>query len=321
MNCTVCGTPDAASAGSYEPYLDYSCEVFDCESCGCRFVERDADIYEKLHQSEGTGYASHSSFADEVAGHFEGGDHAAIRDQLSKLPKNEFVISAIDAELGNTGRLLEIGCSRGYLTSYFIARGYDILGVDVSETAVAEAGELFGDHFCVPDSDRIKNGRPYDAIFHVGTIGCVEDPVGMTRDFLGLLRPGGILVFNAPNAELCRKLKTPWVPGTAPPDLVTLFTNSFWENQFKEMAETDVRVVKASPVESLRYFAKRLLAKPILAPPRTRLLETGGTAQASSPKRGGARGRQIAPILQRLHLLPRYPAEFGLHVTMRKLGG
>ena len=46
---------------------------------------------------------------------------------------------------------------------------------------------------------RIRAEAPYDFIYHVGMIGCVSDPVKLTRELLALLKPGGILLFNAPN--------------------------------------------------------------------------------------------------------------------------
>ena len=63
-----------------------------------------------------------------------------------KSSKYRFIIEAIEREPADA-RMLEIGSSRGHLSSYFILSGQRITGVDVSTKAVAAARAAFGDHF------------------------------------------------------------------------------------------------------------------------------------------------------------------------------
>src|SRR5439155_19989129 len=129
---------------------------------------------------------------------FDRGDLAGLRAELSQGSKYRFIIEQIDREPADA-RILEIGSSRGHLTSYFILAGRKITGLDISQQAVAAASAAFGAHFLEVGEPRVNVQAPYDVIFHVGTIGCVADPLGMTMQFLDLLRPGGRLLFNAPN--------------------------------------------------------------------------------------------------------------------------
>src|SRR5437660_518436 len=82
------------------------------------------------------------------------------------------------------------------------------------------------------DDDRAMDAMaPYDVVYHVGTIGCVADPLGMTKRLLGLLKPGGRLLFNVPNRDGCYLRGQLWIDAAPPPDVVTLFPSGFWRRQ------------------------------------------------------------------------------------------
>ncbi len=85
-------------------------------------------------------------------------DIGELKKHLSRTSKYKFVIDAVDKHLP-TSHLLEIGCSRGHLTSYFIASGYKVIGSDVSPQAVSDAKGAFGDFFVTANSPRIQAGR------------------------------------------------------------------------------------------------------------------------------------------------------------------
>src|SRR5262249_38837873 len=144
-------------------------------------------------------------------------------------------------------KLLEIGCSRGYLTSYFILAGYSITGVDVSPTAIQSAKDVFGDHFVLSGDASIAQNAPYDVIYHVGTIGCVSDPVAMTNGLTRLLKPGGKLLFNSPNVQGCWLDGQLWVDSAPPPDVVSLFSPGFWTKHFGDVADVRETIEFLSP--------------------------------------------------------------------------
>lgn len=205
----------------------YAWDVFHCKACGCQFTKHDTEIYDIMHKTSAISYYSdYRSIAAQCQSHFKRKDLAALRETLDTWSKYRFIIDRI-ARTPSDARLLEIGSSRGYLTSYSILDGRPILGVDVSREAVEEARALFGDHFAVSSDPRIAAGAPYDVIYHVGMIGCVADPLGLTHDLLKLLRPGGILIFNTPNRDALHLKRQLWFDSAPPPDLVTLFPPGF----------------------------------------------------------------------------------------------
>jgi len=175
MICRVCGSARTKKAGTVEYYLERPSEIYDCEECGCRFTEHFDQTYEDYHANANSGYGVYRDLADHMKELFDRRDPAELRKHLFFLTKYKFIIEAVE-KCDKRARILEIGCSRGYLTSYFILAGYDIIGADVSRSAVAGANASFGPHFFEASSPEVANRAPYDIIYHTGTIGCVGIP-------------------------------------------------------------------------------------------------------------------------------------------------
>jgi SAM-dependent methyltransferase len=314
VRCRVCGSDKPTLAAHFQPYLDYGTEVWDCPDCGSRFALREEDVYERFYASGGSVYGEHMRMAEELREIFRAGDVDALRERLRQVPKNRFIMDSIETR-PEVENILETGCGRGYLTSFFIARGYRVLGVDVAPSAIGWAREAFGDHFALSDDARVADGSPYDAIYHVGTIGCVESPFEFTRRLLSLLRPGGILLFNAPNVQVVRKGGGAWIDGSLPPDLVTLFDPPAWKRHFSDLAEVEVTAGSASDGEWAASLAGRMLRG--ITPGRTLFRRSGGEESRRYDLLRGAAlklSRLIIPVVP----ARRPPSRFGVHVLMTR---
>ena len=322
MICPVCGLPDLRRAGRLHPYRDVETEVFDCDACGSRFTPHQGEVYERLHRTGAGAYGGHEADAHRAAEDIAAGNLEALGQRLRRSPKQSFVLDAL------TGRkhldpLLEMGCSRGHLSAYLLARGRRLLGVDIAPSAVAAARERFGDHFVEPGDPRLEAEGPFGAAFHLGTVGCVAQPFAFTLELLGRLRPGGLLLFNAPNAEACRGDGRLWVLGTPPPDLVTLFSADTWREAFPRHArsrgvevEVEVRERPASGRENLYRRWRR--GDP---PPRPALFGEPAEPEASPSEGGSALRRAVGAALDLTgRALPPKPAETGLEVVIRRPG-
>lgn len=326
MNCRICGAQSTEVAGEVEYYLGYRWKIFDCATCQCRFTRHDDSVYELLHESTAVSYYKH--YRDLAAGCaelFQQRDLIGLKSLLRSNSKYAFVIDEIE-RLPLDSRTLEIGCSRGYLTSCFILQGRDILGVDVSSVAVESARTSFGPHFSLVGDPAITAGAPYDAIYHVGMIGCVSDPVGLTRQMLALLKPGGRLLFNAPNRRSCNISGQLWFDSAPPPDVVTLFPPGFWTRHFVDLAETheyeEMLPLKNGFMIGLRKLFGRLWTRPT---PRSISSAVNGVISppGNSEWIWGLFERAVvkAGMFTRLaHLAPRQPSEYGLYVKMVKRG-
>ncbi|MGH9221076.1 MAG: class I SAM-dependent methyltransferase [Vicinamibacterales bacterium] len=303
-------------AGSVE-YLDgFPHTIQDCADCGCRFTTHDPAVHDQLHTRPAIDYyADYRVLADRSLDWFRSGDAERLRAELSRSTKHRFIIEQVSRQ-PQSAQLLEIGCARGHLTSYFVLMGRPILGIDVSAEAITAARAAFGDHFAVGlDSAQ----PPYDLIYHTGLIGCVADPVTLTRRLLAMLKPGGKLFFNAPNRDALRLPGQLWLDSAPPPDLVTLFPAGFWRSRFGDAAIVTEQIEMLDADASMAAAARRLAGIRWM-PPSPAPFDSG--AHAWPQPAGGPRvmlARAIVKIGRTLRLstlaAPR-PAEFGLLVSI-----
>ena len=323
-SCRVCGSPQVELAGCVEYYVGFEWGIWDCGHCGCRFTRHDATVYDRLHSEASSCYVRYRDLAAQCKARFDRGDLEGLRGELSLTSKYRFVIDEVSR--GNRdARLLEIGCARGFLTSYFILGGWRVTGVDVSTEAVNAANTAFGHHFVLAGSPEVAAGAPYDMIYHVGTIGCVADPVGMTRNLLGMLKPGGTLLFNAPNREACWASNQLWFDSAPPPDLVTLFPPGFWRRWFADVADVAEGIEMCETERSLAVALRRLCRRRWRKPHPLPLSESSITS-APRPNFGNAAWfvieRSLTRVSRALRLsrfAPEHPKEYGLLVRMSRV--
>jgi SAM-dependent methyltransferase len=322
IHCRICGSSEITKQGEVGFYFGYEWPIYDCADCGCRFTLHDNSAYDLLYSEQSSCYSRYTGQAETCKTLFDRGDLAGLRAALSEGSKYRFIMDAIDREPADA-RILEIGSSRGHLTSYFILAERDITGVDISPNAIATAKADFGDYFVQAGDPSIEARAPYDIIFHVGTIGCVADPIGMTRQWLDLLKPGGRLLFNAPNRDACTFRDQLWFNSAPPPDVVTLFPAGFWCDRFGDAAVFE-KIEFFSPEQSL-LIALRKLGRRKWRKPVPLALRDSERWSAPVPTLGDALWLNLERLARKaaqwtgLHrLAPLYPSEYGLFVQMVK---
>jgi SAM-dependent methyltransferase len=323
QQCRICGSSDIINRGNVEFYFEYEWPIFDCNQCGCRFTLHDESTYDLLYSEKSSCYNRYLGQADICKRLFELGDSEKLRAALSGASKYRFIIDELD-QVPRAARILEIGSSRGHLTSYFILTGRDITGIDVSPNAIAAASVDFGNYFVLAGDSSIEGGAPYDVIFHVGTIGCVAAPIAMTQSLLSLLKTGGRLLFNAPNRDGLSLRNQLWFDSAPPPDVVTLFPPGFWRDHFCEIARVRERIESCSYEQSfvtaLRRLAGRGWRQPIPMP-----LKQSEQLPAPPASLGDMLWRQFERVARKVarttglgRLCPWHPSEYGLFVEMVK---
>jgi 2-polyprenyl-3-methyl-5-hydroxy-6-metoxy-1,4-benzoquinol methylase len=99
------------------------------------------------------------------------------------------------------GRVLDVGCSTGYLAERLQQRGSTVIGIDMDERA-AELARRFCEAVYVGDIETMElpfEPGSFDAIVCGDLIEHLRGPEGVLRRLRPLLRPGGRLVLSTPN--------------------------------------------------------------------------------------------------------------------------
>jgi SAM-dependent methyltransferase len=153
-------------------------------------------------------------------------------------------------------------------------------------------------------------------------IGCIADPVALARNLLRLLRPGGKLMFNAPDRDALHLGCQVWLDSAHPPDVVTLFPPGFFKCKFGLLAEV-LEEVEALRVQQASTIALRQLLGIRWKKPQPKRIEAVGDGGLvwHLPSNGTLRlfarsASLVARIAELAALFPIRPAEFGLFVTL-----
>lgn len=103
-----------------------------------------------------------------------------------------------------TKKILEVGSGLGYLTYSLIKAGYNIVGMDISETAVQKAKTIFGDYYICADLFEIARtqAESFDVIILTEVIEHVNRPLEFIEAIKQLLKPGGHAIITTPNKSL-----------------------------------------------------------------------------------------------------------------------
>jgi 2-polyprenyl-3-methyl-5-hydroxy-6-metoxy-1,4-benzoquinol methylase len=124
------------------------------------------------------------------------------------------------------GRVLEIGCGDGRSLAALRDRGWEVHGLDLDEKAVATARQTFGlPVLCSSIGSAGFADEEFDAVVMSHVIEHVHDPIGLLRESIRVLKPGGHLVVITPNTNGWghRKFGSSWI-GMDRPRHLMLFT-------------------------------------------------------------------------------------------------
>jgi len=101
-------------------------------------------------------------------------------------------------------RVLELGCSTGYLTRRFAGKAKTVVGIDMNQAAVRRAASrnpaarlTSGDAEHLPFAD-----RTFDAVVMLEVIEHTRSDAAALAEVRRVLKPGGVLILSTPHAGL-----------------------------------------------------------------------------------------------------------------------
>jgi 2-polyprenyl-3-methyl-5-hydroxy-6-metoxy-1,4-benzoquinol methylase len=136
------------------------------------------------------------------------------------------------------GKWVDVGSGIGDLVSVLIEKGWDAIGLEISETSVAFAEEVFGisllsqpfEAYC---KENYAHSSTYDVVSFMGVLEHIINPMEFLNLASNLLRPYGIVMIQGPNAD----------------SISSLVQTTFPEHVFRHM----------SPVEHIMLFTEKSL--------------------------------------------------------------
>ncbi|HEY7117077.1 MAG TPA: class I SAM-dependent methyltransferase [Tepidisphaeraceae bacterium] len=179
ITCPLChasSTP-CFMAGGYRMYR--------CSACRAAFVHPMPDdaalkrFYDDFHRSAN-----------------QGGWYDEIEDRMREdFPAKVALAQRAMGRAGASGRLIDVGCGKGFFVKACADAGIDAIGVDLSETGVNFAKEQLKVNALHGSLHDLKPTLgTFDVATFWATIEHLADPVGMLRDIFDILKPGGRLL-------------------------------------------------------------------------------------------------------------------------------
>jgi SAM-dependent methyltransferase len=177
-------------------------DVFQCLECNAAFcdpLEVVDGIYDRIYVDPALvrGYDRYPRYRREVL---------RERSPLRFLADSEDIYWGIErllpaiSEGSGRVRILDVGCGQGYLTFALRSAGYDAVGIDISDKAVATARDQFGgDYRSSTLRELAESGERFDAVVMAELVEHVVDPTGLVREGLEVLADEGRLIVTTPN--------------------------------------------------------------------------------------------------------------------------
>jgi SAM-dependent methyltransferase len=195
--CPVCG------GGDPELYLEEGPERLEASAIGSS--RRTVTPGRVLRCREcRLGFRQTRAGAAELAGLYRRMDTSMYEAELAGRRRTAARHLRIVERYAQRGRLLDVGCASGLFLLRAVAAGWQVAGVEPSESLWRQAREALagsGEVHCATLEEAGLPAGSFDAVTLWDVLEHVPDPVGFLRACTALLKPGGHLFLNVPDLE------------------------------------------------------------------------------------------------------------------------
>lgn len=187
-SCPVCG-----SGLRHLAQKIYKVPYYKCGKCGTLYTGKLPDMEEMRKYYERSRDYSRQSYSDKKTYEY--------RARETSLPKIKFVSGFI----ANSGKKwLDVGSGIGDVVYNLRKKGYDARGLEVSSESIKFSKKIFGldlENKTIHDILEEEGPGSFDVISYFGVLEHIPEPMKQVSAAVKLLKPGGILVLEVPNAD------------------------------------------------------------------------------------------------------------------------
>lgn len=181
--CLACGAMEYEFLFSQKGWT-----VYKCNSCGLGVLDP------MPSQEELAGLYRSAYFV----GHYDEGLSPGTEAMQKRLSQESHRIKFF-RPFKKTGRVLDIGCGRGYFLMACREQGFDVQGFDVSEDGAAYVRETLGIPVHTGMLETAFGESTFDVITLWHSLEHTSDPAKYLELARSWLKPGGVLVIDVPN--------------------------------------------------------------------------------------------------------------------------
>lgn len=270
-HCIICGSADIEKIHDhYQGYIEEKFyEIFSCNNCKSNFIDPgkiDIKLYSIIYSNNDIlGYDRYLKYANEILGE---------NNPLKYLSSQESTYFPIYNFLKNKKglKILELGCSYGYMTYAMNKAGNDCYGIDISEKAIDFAKLNYGDYYeTVSIEEFVKTcNKKYDLIVATEVIEHLIDISKFLEQIKKILSPQGTILLTTPNKDFTKK-NFVWLTDLPPVHVTWLGKKSF--STIGELRNFDVEFMNFRdyfpPNENkiIKYlrFQKEIVPQPVFS--------------------------------------------------------
>jgi 2-polyprenyl-3-methyl-5-hydroxy-6-metoxy-1,4-benzoquinol methylase len=210
------------------------CDLYRCGECGLILTHPIPSQLEDIYQSD---YFKGASTG------FGYSDYEAIKE----INNETFLkfLGHIEVQRPEKGKILDVGAATGTFLETARTRGWEVEGIEISDYA-AEVGNKKGlnIHQGTLHSVALVNGS-YDAITLWDVFEHIHNPIESLEKIKSLLKPGGLLVMNLPDAgSFYARMTGKWWPLIVPPEHLYLYTQKSLRKLFAQMGMETIKTAR-----------------------------------------------------------------------------
>lgn len=191
VKCNLCGADDYVVV--FAPGLAQPNRIVRCKACGLMYGNP------RLSNVDCECVKGHDpAFLDTLMQRHDPRRGKEEQQVVDFAPTREALAKAYPQR----GKLLEIGCSYGFLSKYFRDDGWDTTGLEPDPIPARHAREVLGLRVvdAVPSQARLP-AASFDVVLMMHVIEHAPDPREMLAEIHRVLKPGGTLVMETPRFD------------------------------------------------------------------------------------------------------------------------